>query len=156
MNLKEKTDLCSRAFISWLSAEKKGIDMRVHDPEIIEKDFITMVLNKKLEACRVEIHLPDMLTLIIGICTEGNPGQSQIILKELLESIKKNKGPIPAGYVILADDFVTCFMTKFPITEDKVMEKKYYDLWEAQKYENQLGYRENKCDTVEYWREVME
>lgn len=85
-----------------------------------------------------------------------NPGQSQIILKDLLLSIKSKKGPIPSGYVITSNDFSLAFPFSFPIMEIPEVNKKYEKLWDKQKRkkENPLE-SDNLCDTVDWWKEVM-
>ena len=156
MTLGEKVSLCSQAFIMWMEQEMKNKDMTIHDKDI-ENNFSSQVLLKKLKAVGVDIVLPDMLLLILDICVEGNPGRIQIVLKDLLNGIKKRIGPIPKGYIVTSWDFSTHFMTRFPIMDYPEMEKKYSELWDAQKIERKNSMMsDNLCDTVAWWKEVME
>jgi hypothetical protein len=80
---------------------------------------------------------------------------TQIILKDLLLNIKDRRGPIPENYVIASMDFGLCFMHSFPIMEIESIERKYRELWDGQKYDTKFG-SNNLCDTIEWWKEVME
>jgi hypothetical protein len=151
-SVEEKIEICSTALIKWVLGDRNP--ERKHNKDI-EKLFTSQVLLKKLDAFGIDIFLPDALLVILYVCVEGNPGQVQIVLKELLNDIKKRKGPIPAGYIITADDFSLCFMRHFPIMEIPEVNKKFEKLWDEQKYW-QGEYRANRCDTVEWWKEVME
>ena len=149
MTLKEKKELCSNAFISWMVVEKHDRNMAIHDKDI-EELFTSKIILKKFEAFGINIVLPDMLLLILNICVNGNPGQFQLVLKDLLNDIKKRKGPIPSGYIITSMDFSFCFMTEFPIIEISHINDKYEKLWDTQKQKDL-----NLYDTVEWWKEVM-
>ena len=157
MTVEEKKDLCSRVLISWVLSEQDGKDYTVHD-EDINKLFTSQVILKKFEVFGIRIVLPDPLLLILYLCVEANPGQFQIVLKDLLNNIKKRKGPIPTDYVVTADDFSMCFMADFPITEIKQINDKYQKLWDGQKKpgKHQPWESDNLCDTPEWWKEVMQ
>ena len=156
MTLKEKKETCASAFIAWVELEKHNKDMKVHNEEI-EEIFTNKMILKKFKAFGIDIVLPDMLLMILAICTDCNPGQFQIILKDLLNNIKQRKGPIPAGYVITPMDFSLCFRIDFPITEIPHVNAKYEKLWNGQKKENPKDLEsDNLCDTPEWWKEVME
>ena len=156
MTIKEKRELCFDAFVAWLVVEKDNRDMRIHD-EDIKHVFTSKMILKKFEIFDIDIVLPDMLLLILDTCVEGNPGQFQVALKDLLTSIKTHKGPIPAGYIVTTEDFSRCFMTEFPIVEIPHIDDKYMKLWDAQKKKNTNTFEsDNLCDTPEWWKEVME
>lgn len=156
MTVDEKKEICAQALIKWAFTEMAGQDMKKHDHDI-ETLFTSQVLLRKFDAFGIDIVLPDPLLIILYICTESNPGQVQIILKELLESIKERKGPIQPGYAVSSEDFSHCFATSFPIISIPHMEKKYRKLWDGQKRETQKAFEtDNKCDTVEWWMEVMQ
>jgi len=150
MSIEEKKELCSKALMMWFIEEDKGKDMREHNPEVADM-FISKVLLKKFEVFEIDIVLPDMLLLILDLCVEGNPGQVQIVLKDLLESIVKRNGKIPKGYIIKSEDVGFAFPMDFPILAIPELNKKYEQKWDAQK----SGGR-NLCDTPEWWLEVME
>lgn len=156
MTLEEKKMTCSQALIAWISVEHQGKDMRIHDKECANM-FTSRMILKKFELFGIDIVLPDLLLLILAICTDVNPGQFQIILKDLLNNIKARKGPIPPGYIITTDDFSLCFMSDFPITEISYINEKYYKLWDGQKKQRTKPMEsDNLCDTVDWWKEVMQ
>ncbi len=155
MKTKETIDLCSKLFINWFERERQKKDMTQHDEEVTEI-FTSKIILKKFETFGIDIVLPDDLLLILYLCVEGNPGQFQILLKELLKAIVKNRGrAIPKGYVITSDDFVHAFPTHFPVMSIPEVNKKYEKLWDEQKYESAFHTMNNRCDTIEWWKEVM-
>ena len=155
--IEETKELCGKIFIKWFLDEKENPSMEYteKDKEIIEQCFIAKVLLKKFEVFDIKIHLPVHLLLILSLCTNDNPGMVQIILKVLLLSIKKNKGPISEGYVIKQLDFATAFPFSFPLIDDPVIYKKYEKLWDEQKIVDSNNNKCNLCDTIEWWKEVM-
>lgn len=141
-----------------MMCEKEGRDMTEHDDDVMNI-FTSRVIAKKFDVFGIDIVLPDPLLLILNICVENNPGQFQIVLKDLLNHIKKRKGPIPKGYVITSEDFSFCFMTDFPIIAIPKINDKYLKLWDGQKYvdmKDKNRNRYNACDTPKWWKEVME
>ena len=160
MTIEEKRIMCSQAFITWASEEYNNKDMSLHD-ENFKDIFTSKMILDKFNKFGINIVLPDMLLFIFYICTEGNPGQFQVILKDLLNNIKQRRGPIQSGYVITTIDFCMCFMTNFPITDIESINDKYLKLWDAQKKPDEFDScnsfkSDNLCDTVEWWKEVME
>lgn len=154
MKAHEAIDLCSKALIVWFQRENEGADMSQHDKDIAEL-FTSKIILKKFEVFGIDIILPDDLLIILYICVEGNPGQFQIVLKDLLHSIVQRKGLIPAGYVITSDDFAHAFPMHFPVMSMPEVNAKYEKLWDEQKYESSFHMMNNKCDTIEWWEEVM-
>ena len=156
MALQEKKEVCSKILITWMMQEQQGIDMINHDEEIAAL-FTSQIILHKFKVFDVDIVLPDMLLLMLNVCVDNNPGMFQIILKDLLNSIKMRKGPIPDGYVITTEDFSLCFLTDFPIIDISHIYKKYEKFWDAQKKETHEDFEsDNLCDTPEWWKEVME
>ena len=156
MSLQETKELCSKVFIKWMLDERSdNYDARKRDDDIGDL-FTSKVLLKKFDAFGIDIVIPDPLLLILFMCVEGNPGQVQIVLKDLLNHIKKVRGPIPAGYVITSIDFAFCFKDNYPIIAIPEINEKYYKLWDAQKkHDHELLESDNLCDTPEWWKEVM-
>lgn len=155
MTVEEKKEICSRVLITWILSEQQGVDLTKHDEDFANL-FTSRVILKKFEVFNINIVLPDMLLFILNICVEGNPGQFQIVLKDLLNSIKKKKGPIPEGYIVTTDDFSMCFMTNFPIMSIPQINTKYESLWIGQKIQTENPFEsDNLCDTPEWWKEVM-
>lgn len=157
--LDKTKDLCARLLMAWFIAEKNKPDMTYSpaDEEFMTKSFTARILSKKLEMFNMSIHIPAYLYMLIAVCCDENPGQAQLILKTLLNSIKNNKGLIEAGYIIRTEDFVNCFANRFPIMAIPDISDEYRKLWEAQKRQPKDPFLEsdNKCDTPEWWLEVM-
>ena len=155
--ISKDVELCSMLFINWISKEHAKKDMTQYDSEL-EKTFIFQVIRKKFDVFGVEIVLPDELLAIITVCTNSNPGQSQILLKYLLDNIKERKGLIKKGYIVTSDDFTHAFMTRFPILHEfQDLNEKFRKLWEGQKKEKTHPFdNDNMCDTPQWWLEVME
>ena len=105
-NIEETKNMCSKAFMYWFMEEKENPEMKYkpEGEEFLRTSFITKIILKKFQAFDIQIHLPIHLLMILSLCTNENPGQTQIVLKDLLLSIKSKKGPIPSGYVITSDD----------------------------------------------------
>ena len=93
MTIKEKQEICSKALMMWFFQEKENHDFSNHDKEVLEI-FTAKVLLKKFDVFDIDIVLPDPLLMILDICVSGNPGQIQVVLKDLLNNIKKRTGPI--------------------------------------------------------------
>ena len=156
--------MCTKLLALWMSCEKEDAKMEYteRDKEFFERSFVTKVLSKKLDAFDINVHIPSYLYMLISVCSDENPGNAQLILKELLTSIKNRKGAgIEKGYVITVSDFVDCFVESFPITGIPAIAKKYQKMWDEQKigrgaqYESDVNLSDNKCDTEYYWKEVM-
>ncbi len=158
-NIEETTLLCANVFMSWYSEEKDNpkMEYKDEDKEFLEESFIAKILLKKFDVFNIKIHLPVHLLMLLSLCTNENPGQTQILLKELLLDIKSKKGPIPTGYVISYNDFTNCFQTSFPILEIPELNDKYHKLWDDQKYiDMRTKHQCNACDIIEWWKEVMQ
>ena len=151
-DIQETTELCSRIFIAWTMRNSNPVK---HNMKLLGELFTPRVLLKKFEAFDIDIGLPDDLLCLIAVCCNENPGQAQLILKELLISIRHRKGPISKGYIITSEDFGFAFPLSFPIMADEKINKEYYKKWDAQKY-NKDGHLLNSCDTIGWWKEVME
>lgn len=157
--IKEANEICSRAFIMWKMEELGNPTMSYSksDLEMLENLFLYQVMDGKLKHFGVNVHIPMYLYVIVSTCADGNIGKAQLILKEILNSIKEKRGPIKQGYVITTNDMVMAFGERFPVLVDKSIEAEYEKLWQAQKREpTEDSLYDNKCDTKEWWAEVME
>lgn len=159
--IEEKTNLCARVLISW--AFKDSANVVYKNSKDVVSSFIGSVLLGKLECIRKEtgimIVIPDELIVIIDICTNSNPGVSQIILKEILESVVKRKGKIKNGQAITSTDFSLCFAKGYPILEIESINKEYMKKWDNQKISDEeweLLKSDNKCDTLSWWTELLD
>ena len=68
MTIEEQKELCTKALVSWFMQEQDNRDFRNHDKEITEL-FTSKVLLKKFDVFGIDIVLPDMLLMILCICT---------------------------------------------------------------------------------------
>lgn len=123
-------------------------------PELFEKSFICKVLDKRLEAFSIDVKVPDYLILIIELCTEGNPGQSLMILSEILENIPHLK----SGHIIEPMDFARVYKDKFPVVRVyPEMNSRLQDRWSSQKITPRESLdSDNQCDYPEYWTKFFE
>ena len=155
--IEDKRIICSQALMTWLYSEIDNEELDIKEKDKICNIFpYNMILNK-LDNYGVKVVLPDLLLMIVSLCTDNNPGISQIIIKELLSDIKEKQGNIPEGYIITSSDFVNCFPENFPILDIPEVYDKYIKLWDGQKRERPNEFSsDNLCDTPEWWLEVME
>lgn len=145
----ESIEVLGLMFIAWSLGQM---------PEGYEcNEFIAGVLRKRLEVFGVDVNFSDILVDIIALQAGGNPGVSQLILKEILTTaankfkIKK----VPKGYTIDPMDYAFTYQKFFVLDfedydDEKV--KEYHNKWDAQKKLDGT----NRCDTAEYWQEVVE
>lgn len=148
----ELLKIVTKLYVDWIMKVNAGKDLLEHRESIKEETFAAQILIRKMDAMNilgVDFIMPDNLVLIIDVCTGSNPGLSQIVLKELLESIVAHKGLIGKHYLITPTDFSDAF-EKFPIIDDSNREE-WEKKWDAQKDKN--GY--NLVDTLGYWKDVM-
>ena len=142
-------DLCSRLFVRWtFRCMNPSNDDSYYDgsSDYSKESFIARVLRKKLEVFNVPVKVPDELLMIIEVCTGGNPGISQLMLKEI---IGKN---CPKDKVLTHEDFVRAFTMEFPvISVYPKWEKHFSGAWDKQKDEN----GNNLCDTPLWWLECF-
>ena len=138
----------SMIFMAWTMGELKG-DFSPVIPNVHEESFICQVLSKRMEAFGLQVVVPDHLSCILEICTEGNPGLSLYMLSEILKNTHIQCLP----YTIKAMDFTMTFPTAFPVlTENRYAE--YQKKWDGQKYEKD-GHLLNRVDTPDFWKEVI-
>lgn len=155
MSINEVKKACFKVFSQWFINYRNNKDFTKHNKDVVNDIFIAKVLLKKFKAFNINIVLPDELLLLLFICTEDNPGQSQLILKVLLEDIKNKIKTIPDNYIITPEDFSHCF-NSFPIMQDKEINDKYHKLWNKQKIKRNNPFEsDNLCDTPEWWYEAI-
>lgn len=153
--LDEKLDFCSRTLIAWSLNEDKYKD---HHNQDLMNEFIPRMIKKKFEVFNIDIVIPDPLYVILMIGLDGNPGITQVVLKDLLISISERLGhKVPRGYIITPIDFAKAFPTNFPIIDIPSVADEYNKKWDEQKAYNSDGsVYGNKCDIHAWWLEVVE
>ena len=150
-------ETCAELLIRWVLYEKLvnlADESTVNlldsmNKELNESDipFITKLLLKKLEAFNIDIKLPPHLPAIIEVCTNCNPGLSQVMLKEILDNVNN----LTEGYCITTDDFIRVYHNEFPVVDIDEWNEHFKKLWDKQKSPN----GGNLCDTREWWMEVF-
>lgn len=157
---KKVEEICEKAFII-LSQEEFNKDVKAKSPEVVNA-FPISIVEQKLDAVGIKVIIPDLIYLILATCCNSNPGSIQVMVKELLMQVKENnEGKIPEGYVVTALDFAITHPMSFPYFHIPSIEKKYHQLWTEQKQplrNNTLSSfsSDNKCDTAEWWLEIIE
>lgn len=147
----EKLSYISKAFVIWSQAEITD-NLDVFDGAYMKESFIGQMITKKFEAFDIDIKLLDPFVMIIDLCTDSNPGVSQLMIKEILENVPDLK----PGHTITTWDFLRIHDNKFPRMSYPDINEKYEKLWNAQKKKRTSTYAsDNKVDTKEYWLEIF-
>lgn len=156
--LEETLEMCGKVLIAWqLRYNTQGdyASNYEHDPEIANM-FLTKMINKKFDAFDVDIVLPDDLIVLLAVAVNGNPGQFQIVLKDILNAAVKRTGKkLPRKYVVTPQDFTGACPTAFPIMLIPSVNDKYHKMYDAQKSIGVFG-TNNKMDTPDWWLEVTD
>ena len=148
-------EMCACLYINWAMNGDKN-DKLSHN-YLLENSFISKMLLKKFDTFGIDIKIPDELLLLLSICSNENPGLVQVILMDLLQSIKNNLGEkIPKGYKISSLDFAKAFPNEFPIIENESIYKKYVEKFDSIKTTDDNGFELNLCDTKEWWMQVIQ
>ena len=123
--------------------------------ETMEYSFVGKVLKRKMECMNCSIEISDTVYILLDICSGSNPGLSQIMLHDLLETARKR------GYEkIDFTEFSLIHASEFPIVLKDNGDYTEYGLeisrkWDEQKVHPEKGLSYNKVDTKEYWQEVF-
>lgn len=116
-----------------------------------------LYVQPKLNTADINIIMPLKFKLIFDICAGGDPGYIQVMVKDFLMQIKNNfkDKKYPDNYTISLFDYFSVYAFEHPpiIEED---EEYFKNLYKQQKIKNQRYLSpDNKCDTLEYWREII-
>ena len=150
-NLLENLKLATLVFCFW--SNKSNKDDNLVNCSKDSESFICRVLGARNEAFELGISIPEHLGLLIECCTNGNPGQSLMILSEILEHVPE----LTMGYKITPYDFIRVYGNKFPVIGlypeiDSRIEKR----WREQKRTRVKSIEsDNQCDYPEYWRKFF-
>ena len=164
-NDKCETDynFCSLVLDRWKLLEKTNSPILCMEMEDISKLFIARMLRKKFEVFGIHISLPDPLILIIDICVESSPVMTQMMVKDILDTVNTkvflDKG-IPSGYRIRYEDFKLTYPDIPLLKMDENVRDHLRKLWDSQtEYldENNdiFHYSKYHVDTPEYWLETI-
>lgn len=134
-------EMIAKVYISWgLCGDAKL------NASFYRESFIYKVLSKKIKAVGLadKIKIPDHCYLLLELCSKGNPGYSQIMLRELIKNRQfKDK--------IIAADVVRVWPDRFPNLDLPEVQKEMLVKWDMQKVEGC-----NLCDTVQWWVDAYE
>ena len=137
----------SMAFLNWIIEERNSKDAILKlVPDYEDSSCIAKMIRSKFKVLRIPLDIPDYLLAIIEMCTNYNPGVSQVMLKEILSNIKDLK----QNYSITTEDFSRTY-EEFPIVDNPKWESHFNELWDKQKSSD----GSNLCDTREWWMEVF-
>lgn len=144
--MNETIELCSKVFITWNFANHASNAM-VIDEKYNAESFIARILRKKIEVFQIPVKLSDYLIILIELCTGGNPGVSQVMLKEIMSKVPN----LTPEYEIKPEDFARVYSIEFPVMENSPeWEEHFSKLWDAQKSDGN-----NLCDTRDWWMELF-
>lgn len=163
------TEAVSKMFILWsiyfMSGNKDQIDEMNKKFEDDGNDhplaFFNVIVQTKLNIAGVKIKFNNISKIIFHLCSGGNPGFLQIIVKEFLMKLKELYN-LEEEREISPLDFAYVYPNEFPIVSNNV--KEWEKKWGEQKITRDkaiyiLGKDEippdNKVDTVEYWKELI-
>lgn len=150
----ETLNYVGKCMIMWSMEHTKNPEKCKEHSDDISESFICQVLNKRMKAFNTGIIIPDYLSLMIELCTNSNPGQSLMILAEILEKLPK---PVADGYVITPEDFIRVYTNKFPIVwwyED--INDRLNKRWNEQKVVPAHPLQtDNACGEPEYWNKLL-
>lgn len=144
--MNETIELCSKVLLAW-SFASYGNGAMVIDEKYNAESFIAKILRKKMEVFQIPIKISDYLIILIELCTGGNPGVSQVMLKEIMSKVPN----LTSGHEITPEDFVRVYGSEFPVMENSPKwEEHFSKLWDAQKNDGN-----NMCDTRDWWMELF-
>ena len=123
--------------------------------------FFNVIVQTKLNIVGVKIKFNNISKIIFHLCSGGNPGFLQIIVKEFLMKFKKLYN-LEEEHEISPLDFAYVYPNEFPIVSNNV--KEWEKKWDEQKITRDKAIHifgkdeippDNKVDTVEYWTELI-
>ena len=123
--------------------------------EMMEQSFVGKILKRKMKCMNCPIEISNTVYILLDICSGSNPGLSQIMLHDLLETARKR------GYEkIDFTEFSLIHASEFPIVLKDNGDYTEYGLeisrkWDEQKVRPEKGFSYNKVDTEKYWQEVF-
>ena len=144
------------------------------EDEILKTSPISMILKERLKFADIGVEISPVVSLMISLCCNGNPGMSIMLTYDILRKLKERKGELPKKVIV--DDFVHLFPLEFPIMYDTdkydtpytETGREYSAMWDNQKvfcqsdeYLKKLeikpgpGRPDNLVDYKSYWKELV-
>lgn len=144
------------------------------EKELLKKSPICAILNERLKWADIGVEISPVVSYIISLCCNGNPGMSIMLTYDILRKLKERRGELPKKVIV--NDFVQLFPLEFPImyNTDRVdtpyteTGRVYSTMWDKQKvfcqsdeYLKKLGIKsrpgmpDNLVDYKSYWKELV-
>ena len=144
------------------------------EDEILKTSPISMILKERLKFADIGVEISPVVSFMISLCCNGNPGMSIMLTYDILRKLKERKGELPKKVIV--DDFVHLFPLEFPIMYDTDKHdtpytetgREYSAMWDNQKvfcqsdeYLKKLeikpgpGRPDNLVDYKSYWKELV-
>lgn len=163
------TEAISKMFIMWsiclINGNKDQIDEMNKKFEDDGNDsllaFFNIIVQTKLNIVGVKIKFNNISKIIFHLCSGGHPGFLQIIVKEFLMKLKELYN-LEEEREISPLDFAYVYPNELPIVSNNM--KEWEKKWGEQKITRDKAIHifgkdeippDNKVDTVEYWRELI-
>lgn len=144
-------EACSKMLIMWTFRGKSPQDQ---DVATIAAEYpLCQILLNKLKWAGLNVIIPEECLIILAMCSDS-PGTIQLIAHHLLQGIPN----LEQGYEVTPLDFSRVFPSSFPIVQDPKWAKFWEDAWDNQKIpkdERKPLQSDNRCDTKEYWLELL-
>ena len=144
------------------------------EDEILKTSPISMILKERLKFADIGVEISPVVSYMISLCCNGNPGMSIMLTYDILRKLKEKKGELPKKVIV--DDFVHLFPLEFPIMYDTdkydtpytETGREYSTMWDDQKVSRQSdeylkkleikpgpGMPDNLVDYKSYWKELV-
>ena len=144
------------------------------EDEILKTSPISMILKERLKFADIGVEISPVVSFMISLCCNGNPGMSIMLTYDILRKLKERKGELPKKVIV--DDFVHLFPLEFPIMYDTdkydtpytETGREYSAMWDNQKVFCQPaaslqkldpnpgpGRPDNLVDYKSYWKELV-
>lgn len=144
------------------------------EDEILKTSPISMILKERLKFADIGVEISPVISFMISLCCNGNPGMSIMLTYDILRKLKERRGELPKKVIV--DDFVLLFPLEFPIMYDTdkydtpytEIGREYSAMWDNQKvlcqsdeYLKKLGIKfspgmpDNLVDYKSYWKELV-
>lgn len=172
MTRQETLDALTGCILISVYADKH--ELQDMEDEILKTSPISMILKERLKFADIGVEISPVVSFMISLCCNGNPGMSIMLTYDILRKLKERKGELPKKVIV--DDFVHLFPLKFPIMYDTdkydtpytETGREYSAMWDNQKvfcqsdeYLKKLeikpgpGRPDNLVDYKSYWKELV-
>lgn len=172
MTRQETLDALTGCILISVYADKH--ELQDMEDDILKTSPISMILKERLKFADIGVEISPVVSFMISLCCNGNPGMSIMLTYDILRKLKERKGELPKKVIV--DDFVHLFPLEFPIMYDTdkydtpytETGREYSAMWDNQKvfcqsdeYLKKLeikpgpGRPDNLVDYKSYWKELV-